>query len=474
VTHPQYDAVVVGAGPNGLAAAIEMARAGRSTLLLEAKDRIGGAARSEELTLPGFIHDIGAAITPLAVASPFMQSLPLEQYGVEWVRPPVAVAHPLDRGGGVLLEQSVESTAAALGVDRGRYQSVVEPLVNDWPKLAATILGPPRLPRHPLALARFGAIGLWPSTVMIRSVFREQGTRALMGGLASHAVLPLDHVATAAFALLFGITGHTTGWPFPAGGMQNLSNAMARYFESLGGEIVTGTPIASLVDVPPARSVLLDVSPRQLDALAGDKLPERYRKRLRRFRQGLGVYKVDYALSGPIPWEFSGAAQAGTVHVGGTLDQVAAAESIVARGGHPERPFVLLAQQSRFDPTRAPAGQHTAWAYCHVPNGSPVNMADRIEAQIDRFAPGFRDTILARHTLSPADLESLDANLVGGDITGGVQDLRQMVARPVLSLNPYATPAPGLFICSASTPPGGGVHGMCGFWAARAALSAEL
>ncbi len=468
--HLAYDAVVVGAGPNGLAAGIEMARAGRHTLLIEAGDSIGGAARSEQLTLPGFVHDIGAAITPLAIASPFMQRLPLQEFGVEWIRPPVAVAHPLDGGAAALLNRSIESTAAALGVDRTRYQQVIRPLVEDWPKLAGTLLGPPRLPSHPLALARFGALGIWPSTTMTRAVFREQATRALMSGLASHAVLPLNHVATAGFALLFAVTGHTTGWPFPAGGMQNLSNAMGRYFESLGGEIVTGMPITSLSEIPSAKSILLDVTPWQLDALAGDKLPGRYRRKLRRFRHGVGVFKVDYALSAPIPWTSSGVAQAGTVHVGGTLDEVAASEALVARGGHPERPFVLLAQQSLFDPTRAPRGRHTAWAYCHVPNGSTVNMAGRIDAQIERFAPGFRDTILARHTLSPADLQRIDRNLVGGDITGGVQDLRQMAARPVLSSNPYATPLPGVFICSSSTPPGGGVHGMCGFWAARAAL----
>lgn len=466
----QYDAVVVGAGPNGLAAAIEMARAGRATLLLEAQETIGGAARSAEVTLPGFVHDLGAAITPLAVASPFMQTIPLEEFGVEWVHPPVAVGHPLDGGTAGILEKSVESTANGLVMDEKAYVRVMKPLVRDWPKLAPTILGPARLPDHPVALARFGAMGMWPSTAMIRSMFRGKLARALMAGFAAHSVLPLRQLGTGAFALLFAVTGHTTGWPFPRGGMQSLSDAMGRYFQSLGGEIATGVSIRRLRDVPPARSVLFDVSPEQLESIAGDDLPDHYRRRLKEFRQGWGVFKLDYALSGPIPWQAVEVGRAGTVHLGGTLDEVAAAEAEVGRGGHPERPFVLLAQQSMFDPTRAPEGQHTAWAYCHVPNGSTVDMSERIESQIERFAPGFRDLVLARHSMGPDDLQRLDHNLVGGDITGGAQDLRQTLVRPVLSWNPYATPSPGLFICSASTPPGGGVHGMCGFWAARAAL----
>jgi len=465
----RYDAVVVGAGPNGLAAAIVMARAGRSTLLIEAEAEIGGAARSAQLTLPGYTHDFGAAITPLAVASPFMRTLPLQDFGVEWVYPRASVAHPLD-GSVVLLESSVDRTANGLGDDARRYRQLMQPLCDDWERLAPAVLGPPRIPRHPLALVRFGALAPWSSTVMIRSLFRDQRSRALMAGMAAHSVLPLSHVGTSAFALLFAITAHTTGWPFPRGGMQNLSDGMGRYFESLGGEIVTGMNVSSLTDIPPARSILLDVSPRQLERLAGDALPSRYRRRLLRFRPGLGVFKVDYALSGPVPWRSPEVAHAATAHVGGTLDEVGAAEAEVAMGGHPERPFVLLAQPSLLDPTRAPSGRHTVWAYCHVPNGSTVDMSERIERQIERFAPGFTDLIVARGSLGPADLERMNANLIGGDITGGAQDIRQTLARPVLSLNPYATPIPGLFICSASTPPGGGVHGMCGYWAARAAL----
>lgn len=468
-SRPEYDAVVVGAGPNGLAAAIEMVKAGRSTLLLEAEDTVGGAARSAALTLPDFVHDLGAAITPLAVASPFMRSLPLTEFGVGWIAPPVAVAHPLDDGPAVMLERSIEKTAAGLGADAKRYARLMTWMTGDWDRLAPSILGPPRLPRHPFALACFGVVAGVPSTVMIKSLFREDQTRSLMAGMAAHSVLPLNNMGTSGFVLLFATTGHTTGWPFPRGGMQNLSNAMARYFESLGGEIVTGTKVETLMDLPRATSTLLDLSPRALDAIAGDSLPKRYRQRLRRFRYGPGVFKLDYALSGPVPWKSSEVGRAGTVHLGGTLSEIAASERDVARGKHPDRPFVLLAQQSLFDPSRAPAGKHTVWAYCHVPNGSTVDMTDRIERQIERFAPGFRDLVLARNVLTPAALERLDANLVGGDLTGGVQNIRQTLARPTLR-HPYATPVPGLFICSSSTPPGGGVHGMCGYWAAQAAL----
>jgi phytoene dehydrogenase-like protein len=468
-----YDAVVVGAGPNGLAAAIEMARAGRSTLLLEAEETIGGAARSASLTLPGFVHDIGAAIMPLAVASPFMRGLPLAEYGVEWCYPLAAVAHPLDGGTAVLLEGSVERTAAGLGVDEGRYQRVMKPLVADWEKLEGALLGPPRLPRYPLALARFGLLGMWPATVLSRTLYHGEAARALVAGLAAHSLLPLSQAATSAFALVLAITGHVVGWPFPRGGTQVLSSALGRYFESLGGEIVTGERVESLRDIPSARSILLDLTPRQVEQIAGDALPVRARRALRRYRYGPGVFKVDYALSGPVPWLSPSVAKAGTVHVGGTLTEVAAAENEVARGRHPERPFVLLAQQSLFDPSRAPSGKQTLWAYCHVPTGSRLDMTARIEAQIERFAPGFRDLVMARNVLTPGDLERLDSNLIGGDIVGGAQDIRQFIGRSLLSFSPYHIGAPGLFICSSSTPPGGGVHGMCGYHAARAALAQE-
>ena len=465
--------MVVGAGPNGLAAAIEMARAGRSTLLLEAEDTVGGAARSASLTLPGFVHDVGAAILPLAASSPFFRGLPLASYGVEWIDPPAAVAHPLDGGEAVLLERSVEETASGLGIDARVYRRLMRPLAADWPKLESSLLGPLALPRHPLALARFGLLGIWPVATLSSALFRGERARALLAGLAAHAVLPLERVSTSGYALLFAMIGHASGWPFPRGGTQVLSNALARYFESLGGEIVTGARVTGLRALPPARAVLLDLTPRQVERLAGDMLPARYRRILRRHRYGPGVFKVDYALSGPVPWRSPAVGRAATVHIGGTLAEIAAAEREVAAGKHPDRPFVLLAQHSLFDPTRAPAGKHTAWAYCHVPNGSTVDMTARIEAQIERFAPGFRDLVLARSTHAPGDLERWDANLIGGDIAGGTQDLRQFLARNVLRLSPYGTPRRGLFICSSATPPGAGVHGMCGYHAAHAALKQD-
>ncbi|HZT96462.1 MAG TPA: NAD(P)/FAD-dependent oxidoreductase [Chloroflexota bacterium] len=465
--------MVVGAGPNGLAAAVELARAGRKTLLLEAEDEVGGAARSAKLTLPGFVHDIGAAITPLAIDSPFMRTLPLEQLGLQWVRPTAAVAHPLDRGRAAILRGSPSETAAGLGGDGRRYERVMGPLLRDWPKIAPALLGPVRPTTHVAALARFAGLGAWPATGMIRTLFKTEEARGLMAGFAAHSVLPIDQMGTGAFALLFAVTGHATGWPFPRGGIQELANAMAQYFESLGGEIATGTRVRSLDDIPPAGRIMLDVPPLALDEMSNGRLPRRYRRSLLRFRRGLGVFKLDYALSAPIPWQAPEVAGAGTVHLGGTLAEIAAAEAAVARGEHPERPFVLLAQQSLFDSSRVPEDKHTAWAYCHVPNGSTVDMTDRIEAQIERFAPGFKDVILARSSLAPLDLQRIDSNLLGGDITGGAQTIRQIIARPVASLNPYRTPLPGVFLCSASTPPGGGVHGMCGYWAARAALRGD-
>ncbi len=473
MTQARYDAVVVGAGPNGLAAAIEMARAGRSTLLLEAEDGVGGAARSASLTLPGFVHDVGAAILPLAVSSPFLRDLPLADLGVEWIQPPAAVAHPLDDGQVVLLERSVERTASGLGVDERRYRRLIGSLAADWKKLEGSLLGPLAVPRHPLALARFGLLGIWPATHLSWTLFRGERVRALMAGLAAHAIVPLERATTAGYALLFATLAHTSGWPLVRGGTQALSTALARHFVSLGGELVTGARIASLGELPPARTVLLDLTPRQVERLAGDVLPARLRERLRWYRHGPGVFKLDYALSAPVPWQSAAAGLAGTVHLGGTLAEIAAAEREVEAGRHPARPFVLLAQHSLFDNSRAPAGKHTVWAYCHVPNGSTVDMTDRIEAQIERFAPGFHDLILARRVQGPAELERWDANLIGGDIAGGAQDLRGLLGRTLLRLHPYGTPVRGLFICSSATPPGAGVHGMCGYHAARAALKQD-
>lgn len=464
------DAVVVGSGPNGLAAAIMLARAGRSVLVIEAAETVGGGMRTAELTLPGFRHDVCSAIHPLAAGSPFLRTLPLDEHGLEWIHPPAPLAHPFDDGTAALLERSPETTGASLGEDADAYRRLLEPLVDRADVLLEQLLGPLRPPRHPLALARFGVSALLPATRLARRRFAGAHARGLFAGLAAHAILPLSRPPTGAVGLIFAICGHAYGWPLPRGGSQSVADALASYLRSLGGEIECGRTVESLSELRAARTVLLDVTPRQLLALAGDSLPASYRRRLGRYRYGPGVFKLDLALDGPIPWQAPGCERAGTVHLGGTLEEIAAAEAAVAEGGHPDRPYVLLAQQSLFDLDRAPAGKHTAWAYCHVPNGSQVDMAARIEAQIERFAPGFSDRILERHTFGPAELERYNANYVGGDIAGGAQELRQLFTRPVARLDPYSTPIEGTFLCSSSTPPGAGVHGMCGYYAARSAL----
>ncbi|MBW3571801.1 MAG: NAD(P)/FAD-dependent oxidoreductase [Gemmatimonadetes bacterium] len=466
-----YDAVVVGAGPNGLAAAIEMARAGRSVLVREANETVGGAARSAELTLPGFVHDPFSGVYPLAVGSPFLRALPLHEHGLEWVHPPAPLAHPFDDGTAALLERSYAATAATLGPDGDAYRRLLEPFSTRWDALARDILGPPGIPRHPLLLARFGLRAIRSVRGLTNGVFSGPRARALLAGSAAHAALSHRAPATASFGLVLNAAGHAVGWPFPRGGAGRLTEAMASLLRSLGGEIETGAPVRSLDELPRARATFLDLTPRQVLRVAGDRLPGRYRRALERFRYGPGAFKVDWALDGPIPWTAAECARAGTVHLGGTMEEIADAEEHVWGGGHAERPFVLVAQPTLADPSRAPAGRHTAWAYCHVPNGSAEDMTARIEAQVERFAPGFRDRVLARSVMDPARLERCDANLVGGDINGGAASLGQLFLRPVRSLKPYTTPVPGLYLCSASTPPGGGVHGMCGYHAARAALA---
>lgn len=469
-SHQHYDAIVVGAGPNGLAAAITLARAGGRVLVLEAKATVGGGTRTAELTLPGFHHDICSAIHPLGMGSPFFQSLPLASFGLEWIQPDLPLAHPLDDGSAVVLQQSLAATVAALDRDGAAWRTLFGPVVDNWEKLAPMILGPLPFPRHPVALTKLGLRALWPAAPLARLLFREEPARALFAGMAAHALLPLDAPLTAAFGLMLGALGHVVGWPLPKGGSQQIAETMAAYLRTLGGEIVVDYPVRSLAELPPARAVLLDVTPRQLLQLAGDRLPAAYRRQLARYRYGMGVFKIDYALAGPVPWRASAARRAGTLHLGGTLAEIAASERAVGQGQHPERPYVLVAQQSLFDPTRAPTGHHTLWAYCHVPHGSTVDMTACIEAQIERFAPGFRELVLARHVTNPQALEQYNANYIGGDINGGVQDWRQFWTRPTPQVNPYATPVKGLYLCSSSTPPGGGVHGMCGYHAAQAVL----
>ena len=464
------EAIVVGAGPNGLAAAIVLARAGLSVRVIEAAETVGGGARSAELTLPGFVHDVCSAIHPLGVASPFFRTLPLAGHGVEWVEPPAALAHPFDDGAAVLLEPSPEGRVTMLGEDDERWRRLFAPLVRDAGSLLEEVLAPLHVPEHPLPLARFGARAALPATTLARLSFRGARARGIFAGLAAHSMLPLNRPPSAAFGLVLALLGHAVGWPFPRGGSQRLSDALASYLRAVGGEIETGHRVESLAELGDARVVLLDVTPRGLLALAGDRLPARYRRRLERYRYGPGVFKLDWALDGPIPWRAEECGRAATVHLGATLEEIAASEAAPGRGGVAERPYVLLAQQSLFDPTRAPAGRHAAWAYCHVPNGSSVDMTERIERQVERFAPGFRERILARSALGPAELERHNPNNVGGDINGGAATLSQLFTRPVARVSPYTTPLPGVFLCSASTPPGGGVHGMCGYHAAQSAL----
>jgi phytoene dehydrogenase-like protein len=463
------DAVVVGAGPNGLAAAVHLARAGASVLVLEARDEIGGGTRSAALTLPGFVHDRCSAVHPMAILSPWLRQLPLDEHGLRWIRPPASVAHPLDDRPAVLLRRSLADTAGELGPDARAYRRLIEPFLGDPYGLLADALAPLGIPRHPLIMLRFGLRGLRSATGLARR-FADAPARALLAGCAAHSILPLERATTAAIGLMFLITGHVEDWPVPAGGSHAIAHALAGVLRAAGGRIETQAHVRSLADLPPARAYLFDTSPAQLAAIAEPVLPARYVRRLRRYRYGPGAFKLDWALDGPIPWRDPRCLEASTVHVGGTLEDIAAAEAAVWRGEHPERPFVLVCQQSQFDPTRAPPGKHTGYAYCHVPAGSTVDLTAHIERQIERFAPGFRDRILARHVIAPADLERDNPNYVGGAITGGVADLTQLFTRPVARLDPYTTPNPRLYLCSASTPPGGGVHGMCGYHAARSAL----
>ena len=464
-----YDAVVVGSGPNGLAAAILLQQNGLSVLLMEGKDKIGGGLRTEELTLPGFLHDVCSAVHPMAVASPFFETLPLGEYGLEYIYPEVAAAHPFDDGSAAILKKSVFETAELLGKDKNAYLKLVPPLVKSWPDIAADVLAPLHFPKNPYAMARFGLNALAPATLLARRFNTEKG-KGLFAGMAAHSIQPLNNMATSAIALVLMANGHIKGWPIPKGGSKKISDALALYFAFLGGKIETNRYISSLDQLPSARAVLFDVTPKQLLIIAGHKFSSIYQWQIERYRYGMGVFKVDWALDGPIPFRAEEIKHAGTVHIGGTLQEIAESERLTAAGLHPEKPFVLLAQQSLFDPSRAPKGKHTAWAYCHVPNGSFKDMTEAIEKQVERFAPGFRERIIGKSTMNARQLENYNPNYIGGDINGGIINLGQLFTRPALRRSPYRTSAKGIYICSSSTPPGGGVHGMCGYHAAKRAL----
>lgn len=462
-------ACVVGAGPNGLSAAIVLAQTGLQVEVFEAETTAGGAVRTMELTLPGFLHDFGSAVHPMGAGSPFFASLPLAEHGLEWIHSPAPLAHPLDDGTAVVLERDLKDAEACLGVDGKAWRGLMRPFAEHWWEFAPEILRPqPAIPRHPWLMARFGMNALLPAKT-IAGVFRSERTRALFGGFAAHSFLALDEAMSGAFGMLMAITAHAVGWPIPRGGSQSITNALCSYLSSLGGKVTTSHRIESLPDLPACDVVLCDVTPRQLLKMAGERFSQSYKRRLQKFRYGPGVFKVDYALSERIPWGAAECLRAACVHLGGSFEEIAASEKVVSRGEHAERPFVLLAQPTLFDSTRAPAGKHIAWAYCHVPNGSKVDMLPRLEDQIERFAPGFREIVLARRVFRTSELEGMDGNLVGGDIGGGVLDLRQFLFRP--TWRHYATSAKDIYICSASTPPGGSVHGMCGYHAARKVLA---
>jgi phytoene dehydrogenase-like protein len=465
----EFDAIVIGSGPNGLSAAITLKQQGLSVLLIEGKDVIGGGLTSVEFTLPGYIHDVCSAIHPLALGSPYFQTLPLATHGLTYLHPELAAAHPFDNGTAAILANSVEETARLLGEDEQTYLDIFRPMVRDWPKIAPDVLAPIHFPKYPIAMGKFGLKAMTSATYFAKR-FKTKEAKGLWAGMAAHAIQPLTNLSTSAIALVLMTAGHLKGWPIPKGGSKEIANALLSYYKSLGGKVQTGHFVKTLRELPSSKTILFDVTPKQLLEIAGHKFSSIYKWQLERYRYGMGVFKIDWALDGQIPFISEQARKAGTIHIGNTLEEIAASELITSKGNHSEKPYVLLAQQSLFDSSRAPAGKHTAWAYCHVPNGSTKDMTTIIEQQVERFAPGFRELILAKHTMNTSEIQEYNPNYIGGDINGGIIDLAQLFTRPALRSSPYRTSAKGLYICSSSTPPGGGVHGMCGYHAAKQAL----
>lgn len=466
----KYDAVIIGSGPNGLSAGILLAQNGLSVKIIEAEKTIGGGTRTKELTEPGYLHDVCSAIHPTAAGSPFFNTLPLHKFGLEWIHPKYPVAHPLDDGEAVLISKSIQETIDRLGGDGKNYKDLFNTFVENWSDLSQEVFGSLRSTSHPFLMARFGWYAMYSAKLLGTSIFNTPEAKAYFAGLAAHSFLPLDKAFSASFGLVLGASVHSVGWPLAKGGSSSISDALASYFESLGGEIETERRVTDIRELPPAKAILFDLTPKQIVKIAASKLPAGYQNQLRSYTYGPGVFKIDYALSEPVPWLNEECKQAGTLHLGASFEELALSEKLIWENKHSEKPYVLIAQPSPFDATRAPSGKHVLWAYCHVPHGSTKDMTIELENQIERFAPGFRDIIIAKHTMNTADFERYNANYIGGDINGGAQFMKQILARPVLRWDPYKMPAKGLYICSSSTPPGGGVHGMSGYNAAKSAL----